>query len=91
MTVRWQRRADVLWRQSLDGVVVLPSGADEPLGLAGSAGALWNVLERPVSLEDLVKTLSNSYDAEPETVRRDIEPLLNRLSSARAIEPASPQ
>ncbi len=45
MTVRIRRRPDVLWRRSLDAVVLLPAGADDVLTLAehrpGRSGTCW--------------------------------------------------
>lgn len=83
---RVRRRADALWRRALSTVVVLPAGAEEPLTLAGTGPALWELLAEPRTLSSLVNTLSAAYDVEPEVVEADIAPIVELLVAAQALE-----
>ncbi len=84
----WRRRPDVAWRGSLDALVLLAPGQDEPVTVAGSAVAVWNHLERPVTTGQLADGLATELHADPEQVARDLGPLLAELVELGAIEPA---
>jgi Coenzyme PQQ synthesis protein D (PqqD) len=83
---RYRRRPDVLWRRSLDAVAVLPVGTPDPLTLAGTGPAVWDLLVEWRTLEDLAALLSAAYGTEPETVTADVAPLLESLVAAHAVE-----
>ena len=68
----WRRRDDVLWRRSLDAVILLPVGADEPITLPGTGAAVWDLLEEPASLDELVATLAEAYEEDPAVVEHDV-------------------
>jgi hypothetical protein len=87
---RWRRQPGATWRQTLRGVVVLAPGAEEPVTIAGSGGAVWELLDRPRTTEDLVSELSQRYSTDPETVRRDLDGLLAQLAGAGALEEVPP-
>ena len=87
---RWRRQPGATWRQSLRGVVVLAPGADEPLTIAGSGGAVWELLDRPRTTEELAEELSSRYATDPATVRRDLDGLLEQLATAGALEEVPP-
>lgn len=83
---RWRRREGTGWRDSLNGLVLMPPGADEPVTVAGSGSAVWSLLDRPRSLAELVRDLAERFDADPTTVREDLEPLLDRLATLGALD-----
>jgi len=83
---RWRRRPDALWRRSLDAVLVLPAGADEPVTLAGTGPALWELLADPCTVPQLAAVLSEGYDAEPATVEADVRPVVDELVRLGALE-----
>jgi hypothetical protein len=85
---RWRRRPDALWRRSLDAVIVLPVGADEPLTLAGTGPALWELLAEPCTVAQLAAVLAEAYGAEPEVVEADVAPIVEELVRRQALEPA---
>jgi hypothetical protein len=85
---RVQRREDVLWRRSLDAVILLPAGATEPVTLAGSGPAVWELLTAPVSVSELARELAARYAADPATVEADVVALLDRLRTLGVIESA---
>ena len=90
MPERWRRGPAVLWRRSLDAVLVLPPAADEPLTLAGTGAALWDLLEAPASTDELVVALADRYGVEPATVEVDLVPALAELEMLGVIETARP-
>jgi hypothetical protein len=81
----WRRRDDVLWRRSLDAVIVLPVGADEPLTLPGTGAAVWDLLEEPASLAELVAALAEVYEEDPAVVELDVTTLLAELEDLGAV------
>jgi hypothetical protein len=89
VTVRVRRRPDVLWRRSLDAVVVLPVGAEDVLTLAGTGPAVWELLAEWRTVDDLVGTLAGAYGSEPAVVEADLRPLLAELEARDAIQTAA--
>jgi hypothetical protein len=81
----WRRRDDVLWRRSLDAVILLPVGADDPLTLPGTGANVWDLLEVPATLAELVATLADAYDEDPAVVQHDVSALLTELESLGAV------
>jgi hypothetical protein len=85
---RWRRRPDALWRRSLDAVLVLPAGSDEPITLAGTGPALWELLAEPCTVAQLAAVLSEAYGAEAATVEADVAPVVGELVRLQALESA---
>ena len=85
---RWRRRPDALWRRSVDAVLVLPAGADEPVTLTGTGPALWELLAEPCTVAQLAAVLADAYDAPIETVEADIAPVVDELARVDALESA---
>ena len=81
----WRRREDVLWRRSLDAVSLLPVGVDEPMTLPGTGAAVWDLLEEPATLPELVAILADAYDEDPPVVDRDVRELLAELETLGAV------
>lgn len=53
-TDRWERSAEVLWRRTASGVVVLPNDGSSAFTLEGVHAAVWEALSRPLSFGGLV-------------------------------------
>lgn len=87
-TVVWRRRDDVLWRRSIDAVVLLPVGTSEPVSLPGTGAMVWDLLAEPATLDELVTALAEVYEGDAATIARDVVDLLVRLESLAAIEAA---
>jgi hypothetical protein len=83
---RWRRRPDALWRRSLDAVLVLPVGADQPVTLAGTGAALWELLAEPRTVPQLAAVLSEAYAAPHATVEADVRPVVAELARLHAVE-----
>jgi hypothetical protein len=83
---RIRRRPDVLWRRSLDAVVLLPVRGDDVLTLAGSGPAVWELLAEWRTVENLVEVLAAAYGASGELVAADLDPLLADLRASGVLE-----
>jgi hypothetical protein len=83
---RWQRRPEVLWRRSLDAVLFLPPDEPEPLVLAGSGPAVWELLVEPCTIEGITDVLAGAYEVDAATVAADVEAVIGRLAELGAIE-----
>jgi coenzyme PQQ synthesis protein D (PqqD) len=83
---RIRRRPDVLWRRSLQAVVLLPAGADETYTMGGTGIALWELLAEWRTADDIVAVLADVFGADPEVVRADVTPILDALTARGAIE-----
>jgi len=82
----WRRRDDVLWRRSLDAVILMPLGAEEPVTLPDTGASVWGLLEEPATLAELVTTLTEAYDrADPSVVEHDVRTLLAELEALGAV------
>jgi hypothetical protein len=88
----WRRRSDVLWRRSLDSVIVLRPEADggDSLIIGGSGAAVWDGLDEPRAFADLVADLAASYGTEPDVVADDVAALLADLEAAGYVERLAP-
>jgi hypothetical protein len=85
---RWRRGVEVLWRRSLDAVVLLPPGHDEPVELAGSGPELWDLLVEPGTVAQLAAVLAAAHGVDEQTVIDDISPVIERLAGLGVVEPA---
>lgn len=72
-------RADVLWRQTYDRVMVLVPGRSDIVTLQGSGCALWAALADPDSVAGLAERLSAAYGAPADQIAADIMPVLTEL------------
>ena len=87
--LRWKRNPAVLWRSSLDGIVLSLPGELEPVGLTKGGRAVWDRLAEPVPFDVLVDDLAVAHDAEVEAVRSDVRALIEFLASNGGIISAS--
>ena len=83
---------DVVWRRSLDAVLVLPAGAEEPVTLAGSGPELWELLATPTSMADLASAIAERYGVDAAVVAQDVDATLEHLLKLGVVEerPAEP-
>jgi hypothetical protein len=82
----FRRRPDVLWRRSLDAVVLLPVAADDVVTVAGTGIDIWNLLDTWRTVDSLVHMLSAEYGADPTVVHADVTALLTSLEELGALE-----
>jgi hypothetical protein len=86
MSGRVRRRADVLWRRSIDAVLVLPPGMRDPVTLSGTGPVVWDAIEDVIPLDELTRALSAEFGADPDVVRADLGILLDRLVGLGVVE-----
>ena len=83
----WCRAEPVLWRRTLDGVVLLEARAEaEPVVLRGPAAAIWELLAQPMDDADLVATLATSYGVDRARVAPDVAVALATLADLGALQ-----
>ena len=73
------RRADVLWRRVLDGVLVRRRGDDDTVLISGGGVALWDQLGEPIAPAELIGRLARDHDTSRDVVAADVERLLVEL------------
>jgi hypothetical protein len=67
-------------------VVVLAPTAEEPVTIVGSGQEVWELLDRPRSLDELVSELSERHPAPAGAIRADVADLLDRLTALGALD-----
>jgi hypothetical protein len=87
---RWHRHPHVLWRRSLDAILVLPRGSAEPVTLTGTGPEIWELLEEPCSTDVMVAVLAERHAADPVVVTGDVTELLEELLQRGAVETLDP-
>ena len=71
--------------------ILIPSGAAAQkfngLVTVNAIGAfIWDVLQTPTDLEELVDRITNEYEVDADTARRDAEEYLSELRRVGALE-----
>ena len=61
-------------------------GFNAMITLNGSAAYLWTLLENEVTEEELVTAMTEKYDIDADTARKDISAFLDKARSAGVIE-----
>lgn len=77
--VTYRRAAECFWRRAAGVVVVLTLDNELALRLEGPAAMLWEALDEPATLEELVDVLAGLYGSDPEVVRPVIAASLDDL------------
>jgi len=79
---RWRRDERTLWRAGPGAVVVLLGPRDTgPRSLRGTGAALWSALDGPPrSVQEVAGRLATEFRADPDAVRRDVDPIIAELA-----------
>ena len=81
------RRADTVSFTELDGeIVCLNLEAGQYVGMRDVGQAIWEQLDRPRALDDLVHHVTAAYDVEPDAAASDIRSFLLELVEAGLVE-----
>lgn len=59
-------------------------------GLEGAGGEIWKMLQTPVTLADICRSLVDQFDVEPERCREDVHNLIGDLVERRLVEVRDP-
>jgi hypothetical protein len=84
--LRWRRRVDAGWRATPAGLVLLPADRSDPVTVAGSAVAVCELLDRPITEEALAGRLAERFELDPGPIGDDLRPLLAELLELGAVE-----
>jgi hypothetical protein len=84
----WSRDEAVLWRRLSDGVLLLPSGAEEPLALGGLGAAVWEALDAPSSEHGLAAMLGADFGAAPDAIQSEVSKVLHELELLGLLRPS---
>lgn len=76
---RYVRRHDVLTREVETAVLLLRPGGGDVLSLSGAGTAIWDLLRRPMTLDDLVHTLAERYHVAPEDIVHEVRSTVDSL------------
>jgi hypothetical protein len=69
-----------------DEMALLSLDAGAYYGLNAAGARIWQQLQKPIAVEALVQGLLAVYEVEPDTCRRDVLELLERMQQAGLIE-----
>lgn len=85
---RWRRAGDVLWRRSLDSVLVLRADLPDasPTAIGGGGVGVWELLETTPTTDELVAGLADGYRTDEQVVSGDVVALLDELRELGLVE-----
>jgi hypothetical protein len=86
VTTRYARSTATLWRSVGSETLLTASGRQEVDSLSETATAVWDLLARPRTLDDVVRRLAERYGTPSDTVERDVRALLEQLIARRWVE-----
>jgi hypothetical protein len=85
-TVAWRRAETILWRRTLDGVLVLgPSESAEPVALRGPAADIWELLSEPATVAAIGEALADGYGVPVDRIAPDVQRAVAALSEVGAL------
>ena len=85
---RYRRHPSAIWRATRSFLVAALPPAP-PSRVVGSAAAIWNALEAPRTLDDVVDDLVVATGAERATISRDVTALVGELVHLGLVEVVS--
>ena len=69
-----------------DEVVVLTLNSGEFYGFSGVSSRIWELIQEPRCFDDILKTILEEYEVEPERCERDLLKFLHELTTHELIE-----
>jgi hypothetical protein len=82
---RISRCGDWLSADTGDGAVMMSPSATEYIGLSGTAGRIWALLETPHTLAELCTELAGEYQVTPDEVTGDVRDFVVGLAERGAL------
>lgn len=83
---KFLRNKNTLSEKLLDEIVMLDLELGKYFALNPVASRVWELLEKPNSIEELCKSLLNEYQVEEEQCKKEVEALLEQLVKLKLIE-----
>ncbi len=84
--LRYRRSTDALSADVGDDVVALQSVRGFAYGMEGVTASVWQLLEQPVTLDELVVRLREDYEVPEAECRDDVRELLQQLIAECLVE-----
>ena len=72
MPSRVARDPAARWRRCVDGVVVMAGDADEPVFLKAPGDAIWQLLQEPRTIDELVDELAAEFAGDRASIADDV-------------------
>ena len=79
------RRADVLWRRSLDGLIVLSTEAGSATHITSPGDLIWAALESPITLRRIGAIVGERFAVSSDSVMGDVRSFLDELDRIHAL------
>ncbi|PRX45623.1 coenzyme PQQ synthesis protein D (PqqD) [Prauserella shujinwangii] len=79
------RSSDISARTLGDETIVLSLPSSRYFSITGVGTRVFELLQRDVTLDELVGTITEEYDVDADSARRDIELFLDRLRDAELL------
>lgn len=76
-----QRNPSVLWRRCLDGVLIRVEDADAATLLGPPGDAIWEHLEQPIRIDELVDSLAEQFTGDRAQIEADVVEYLGQLAA----------
>lgn len=80
------RSEDLVWRVIEDDIVILTSDGREIHTLNKVGGAIWELADGTISLNDITSKICNRFDVSFETAREDVIEFAKELSDKNLLE-----
>jgi hypothetical protein len=90
LTDRFRPLPHVVWARHTDATVLLDAERGLYYTLNDVAGRAWELLAAGEPVIELQRCLTDEYEVSSETVREDLDRLLDRMLYARLVERISP-
>ncbi len=81
----FQRRPDMLFSRIDDEVVMMSIETGEYYGLNPVASRIWELLETPHTLVNLIERLMQEFDIDEQSCRRDVETFLRQMIEKKLV------
>lgn len=81
----WQRDPRTLWRRSGRRIVLSPPGTPDSVLLTGTGAITWQLLDAPITHDELTALLAESFAVEPATVADEVGAFLDELARLDAV------
>jgi Coenzyme PQQ synthesis protein D (PqqD) len=84
----WQRSDDWIGSEIDDSFVMVNIESGNYVSLNVTANSVWQELETPRSVDDIVGSLTGRFEIEPDDCRQSVERLINRMAEMALVKPA---
>lgn len=80
-----QKSSDIIWKVVGEEVLLLDTSSAFYFSLNETGSEIWHLLEAGKSLEEIEGVMTELYDVDIDTIRRDIDALVKELQSEKIL------